>query len=623
MTAQSAAMIEAEDFAIGFRHGLRPEPRLTVSEWSDEHRHLAETSTAEPGRWRTSRVPHTKEIMDDLSALSEVEEVILMKGAQLAFTESGFNWIGYIIDIAPAPTLMVMPTDGTMKRNSKMRFTPMVKATPRLRDKIKDASSRDSGNTIMQKDFPGGVIVMTGANSPVGLRSMPAKNVILDEVDAYPMDLDGEGSAISLAKARTRTFPRRKILIGSTPTEEGTSIIAAEFAKTDQRYREVPCPHCGAFQFLVWERMRWDKGKPDTARYQCEHCEELIEERHKVTMLPAGRWKVTKPENLNPKKKGYHINSLYSPLGWYSWSKAVEEWEASENNIVDRKVFINTVLGLCWQGEGERPQWEQIYNKRETYATNTLHPSIAFLTCGVDVQRDRLELEIVGWSEGKQSYSVDYRILYGKTEEKKVWEDLRKVLNETWIRPDGAVLQIQIMAVDSQYNTQYIYQFVQKNGDGRVIPVRGQDNQFVIISQPQAVNVSGKSGKKVGQVKQWKVGVSMLKSELYGWLRLEKGEDGNIPDGYCHFPQYDHEHFKRLTAEQYEFKIVDGYRKYRWVKKHERNEQLDCRNYARAAAAVFGMDRFDAEHWADVHSSYHTATEAKEEKKPKKSSFWD
>lgn len=620
----AAETVEAE-LAIGFFEGLKPEPRLTVSEWADQYRYLSSTASAEPGRWRTSRVPYMRAIMDDLSALSPVEEIDFMKAAQVAATETGLNWIGYIIDLAPAPTLLVQPTDMMVKRNSKMRFDPMVEATPRLQRKIKPARGRDSGNTITQKDFPGGTIIMTGANSPVGLRSMPAKNIFLDEVDAYPVDLDGEGSPIELARARTRTFARRKIFKASTPTTEAKSLIKKEFDKTDQRYYFVPCPHCGAEQTLVWEQMRWDKGKPDTARYECAHCKELIEERFKTVMLAKGTWRPTKEENINIRRKGYHINSLYSPFGWFSWREAVELWEKAEKDINEKKTFTNTVLGLTWEDEGEAPPWENIFNKRETYKLGAVPEEVAFLTAGVDVQRDRLELEIVGWCPGKRSYSIDYRVILGKTEEKEVWNKLALVLNEQFERSDGTSMPIKIMAIDSGYNTSYVYSFCRKYDVSRVVAVKGQETQAIMVAPPRSVDVSGKTGKKIGRTKLWNIGVSLIKSELYNWLKLEKGEDGTIPDGYCHFPQYDAAYFRGITAEQLEFKIVRGYRKYQWIKKYERNEPLDCRVYARAAASIFGMERFRADDWQAVYGSYAAQARPTDNKKPpqkKKSDFW-
>lgn len=606
----------------GFTDGLRPEPRLTVSEWADRFRFLSSTSSSEAGPWRTSRTPYLREIQDDLSSSSIVQEIVLKKGAQLGLTESSFNWIGYIIDISPAPTLLVQPTDQMVKRASKMRFDPMIEATPRLREKISPARSRDSGNTQTQKDFPGGTVVLTGANSPVGLRSMPAKNVILDEVDAYPTDLDGEGSPINLAKARTRTFPRKKIFIISTPTIESKSIITKEFNDTDKRYYFVPCPHCGAEQHLYWERVKWEPGKPETTRYMCEHCNEPIEERFKTQMLAKGTWRPTNPDAIDPKRKGYHINSLYSPYGWYSWADAVKEYEIALKDINKMKGFVNTVLGLEFVEDGDAPEWENLWNRRESYQLNKPQKDIAFLTAGVDVQKDRIEVEVVGWKYGKISQSIDYRVLIGKTEEPEVWEKLRAMLAEQWEREDGVLMPIRMMAIDSGYNTSHVYEFCRKQDPSRVIAVKGQEKQAIMIAAPKSVDVT-RSGKKVGQTKVWNIGVSMIKSEVYAWLKLNKNEDGTVPDGYCHFPQYDQHYFKGLTAEVVEFKLVRGFRKYEWVKKYERNEPLDCRVYARAAACAFGMDRFNKENWDDIGGNYVHRPNEKPNDKKKRESFWD
>lgn len=607
---------------VGFMDGMRPEPRITVSEWADQYRKLSSVSSAEPGPWRTSRTPYLKEIQDNLSSLSIVQKIILKKGAQLGLTESSFNWLGYIIDISPAPTLLVQPTDQMVKRASKMRFDPMVEATPRLAEKIGPAKAKDSGNTITQKDFPGGTVVLTGANSPVGLRSMPAKNIILDEVDAYPVDLDGEGSPLDLAEARTRTFAKKKIFVISTPTTELKSIITKEFNDTDKRYFFVPCPHCGAEQHLYWERMRWEKGKPETARYCCEHCDELIEERFKTQMLAAGQWRATNPDKIDPTVVGYHINSLYSPYGWYSWANAVKDYEAALKDVNKMKTFTNTVLGLEYVEDGDAPAWENLWNRREDYKLNQPKKEIAFLTAGVDVQKDRLEVEVVGWQYGKITQSIDYRVLLGKTEEAEVWNKLRALLAEQWQREDGVMMPIRAMAIDSGYNTSHVYNFCRTQDPSRVIAVKGQESQAIMLAAPRQVDVTH-SGKKIGVTKVWNIGVSMIKSELYGWLKLNKNEDGSIPDGFCYFPQYDPHYFKGLTAEVVEFTLIRGFRKYQWVKKYERNEPLDCRVYARAAASLVGVDRFQKEHWDEIAGSYGQGDEERPDKERKRSSFWD
>jgi phage terminase large subunit GpA-like protein len=619
------------DYIKGFLDGLRPVKRLTVSEWADSFRMLPSVGAAEPGPYRTDRTPYMREIMDCLSETSDVREVVFMKAAQIGATEAANNWIGYIIDIAPAPSMMVMPTDDTVKRNSRIRIDPMIQETPTLRERIKPARSRDSGNTVFSKDFPGGVLVMTGANSAVALRSMPVKNLILDEVDGYPLDLDGEGSPVELARARTRTFARRKILLISTPTVEGQSVIEAEFQTTDQRYYQVPCPHCGVMQALEFEQLVTETGKtvydyqgspPTAVYYKCTHCSELIEERMKMHMLPQGQWVSFVPENYSQHRRGYHLNSLYSPLGFYSWLELSMDYLKAKTSNDTLKTFFNTVLGKTWAEPGESPPWENLYNRRENYALNAPPAEVAFITAGVDVQKDRLELEIVGWCKGKRSYSIDYRVLLGDTAQLDVWEQLAAVVSETWERADGVLVPLSVMAIDAGYNTSHVYTFCRRFDATKVIPTKGQEALGVVVSPPRQVDTS-RSGKKVGGVKVWGVGVSVVKSEIYGWLRQEIAEDGTPPPGYCHFPQYDQHFFKGLTAEELKFRIVRGFRKYEWVKKYERNEPLDCRVYARAAASVVGMDRFQDHHWDTMRNSYGVSRSATQQKQKRRSSgFW-
>lgn len=616
------------DFAVieGFKMGLRPELRLTVSQWADKFRILDTVSSSEPGKWRTERTPYLREIMDKLSVNDPAQEIIMMKGAQIGATECSCNWVGYSIDVAPCPMLAVQPTKDMAERNSKIRIQPLIDASPSLSAKVKPTRSRDSGNTILKKEFPGGVLVMTGANAASGLRSMPARNLLLDEVDAYPLDLDGEGNPIDLAKARTRTFPKRKIFIISTPTISGGSVIEAEFLATSQKYYHVPCPFCGGMQVLKFAQLRYTKGKYENVVYECEHCNEHIQERFKTKMLAAGMWISSVPEMDNIRRHGYHLSSLYSPYGWYSWADAAKDYEESEGDIPKRKTFTNTVLGETWKEESDAPEWENIYNKRELYHQNKPPANVAFLTCGVDVQKDRLELEIVGWCNGKESYSIDYRVLLGSTsgEDSPVWQDLGKLLNEHWEREDGAMLQIRLMGIDSGYNSSEVYAFCRKYDPTRVVPTKGQDAQSIMVAPPRAVDTSH-TGKKYNDIKIWHIGVSLIKSEIYGWLRLQKHEDGSYPNGYCHFPQYDQHFFKSLTAEKLESKKVRGYDRYQWVKHYERNEVLDTRVIARAAASIIGMDRFTDEHWYFLLANVEVKQKNLNIVSPpkKRSSFWD
>ena len=261
------AQTAAEVYEAAFHAGLTPEPLLSISQWADRYRRLSQRASAEPGPWRTERTPYMREIMDGLSPSSPVERVVFMKGSQIGGTECGNNWIGYVIHKSPGPMMVVQPTVELAKRNSKQRIDPLIEESEVLRQLVKSPRSRDSGNTVLSKQFPGGVLVTTGANSAVGLRSMAVRYLFLDEVDAYPGDVDGEGDPVHLAYARTRTFSRRKVFLCSTPLITGLSRIEAAYLESDQRRYWVPCPHCGEFQVLKFERLRWPKGEPQKVSY--------------------------------------------------------------------------------------------------------------------------------------------------------------------------------------------------------------------------------------------------------------------------------------------------------------------------------------------------------------------
>ncbi|MFN7194538.1 MAG: phage terminase large subunit family protein, partial [Rhodospirillales bacterium] len=276
----------AEELWQSWRDGLTPDPLLTVSEWADRHRFLSPRASAEPGRYRTDRTPYMRAIMDALSPSHPARRIVFMKAAQVGATEAGNNWIGYVIHHAPGPMLSVQPTGELAKRFSRQRIEPVIAESPALRERVKPARARDAGNTVLSKEFPAGLLVITGANSAVGLRSMPARYLFLAAVAAYPPSADEEGDPVALAEARTRTFSwRSKVFLTSTPTIHGVSRIEREFEASDQRRYFVACPHCDHRQWLRFERLRWEKGQPNTAHYSCEACDGQIEEHHKTALM--------------------------------------------------------------------------------------------------------------------------------------------------------------------------------------------------------------------------------------------------------------------------------------------------------------------------------------------------
>src|SRR5579871_1025564 len=583
--------------------GARPDPLLTVSQWADKYRKLSQRASSEPGPWRTDRTPYLREIMDCLSPSSTLERVVFMKGAQIGGTECGNNWIGYVVHQAPGPMMAVQPTVEMAKRNSKQRIDPLIEESDVLRKLVQSPRSRDSGNTVLSKEFPGGVLVMTGANSAVGLRSMAARYLFLDEVDGYPGDVEGEGDPVNLAAARTRTFARRKIFLVSTPKITGMSRIEAAFEESDKRFYWVPCPVCREFQTLKFAQLRWPKGQTERAVYVCEHCGQEIQNHHKQSMLACGEWR--KGAVGDGKTAGFHLSSLYSPVGWFSWGDAAKQFEQAQKNPALLQVFVNTVLGETWTLLGEAPEWQKLYDRREPYKVGTVPRGGLFLTAGADVQKDRIEVEITAWGRGKESWSVDYRVFEGDTSRLAMWEKLTALLSETFPTASGLELPILHLAVDSGFATIEVYQWARRQG-GRVLVIKGDSRTPALLGAASPVDVGPLGARIKRGIRVWPVNSSMAKEELYRWLRLERPTDEDLeegvpfPAGYCHFPKYSEEYFKQLTAEQLVTKLVKGYRRHEWQKMRERNEALDCRVYARAAAARVGLDRFQEKHWIEL-----------------------
>lgn len=579
--------------------GFRFEPDLTVSEWADQYRVLSQGASAEPGKFKTSRTPYLKAIMDALSPVSPIKSIVFMKGAQVGGTESGNNWIGFVIDQAPGPMLVVQPTVDLAKKWSKGRLAALIADTPCLREKVKNPRSRDSGNTVQSKEFQGGQIVVTGANSAVGLRSMPVRYLFLDEISAYPHNADSEGDPVMLAVQRTSTFARKKIFMVSTPQIQGTCRIEKAFEQSNKQYYYVPCPHCHFYQVLKWPQIKWDND-PALAYYQCIECQQKIAHHHKTQMLAQGEWRAENPQNT--KVAGFHLSSLYSPVGWLSWGQAAENYVQAEGDDELMQAWVNTTLGETWAEKGEAPDWQRLFERRELYTQGTVPLGGLVLTAGVDVQKDRLEVEVVAWGQNRESWSVDYRVIDGGPGTAKPWQQLSQLLTTTYPGDDGLERPITMMAVDAGYATQEVYNWVRSQPMGKVMAVKGSDKALVALGSPSRVDIMINGRKMRRGAKLWPVGVSMLKSEFYSALNLAQDENG-FPAGYCHFPYYGPEYFKQLTAEQLVTKTLKGYQKREWQKMRDRNEALDCRIYARAAAIAIGVDRWREQQWQRVSGS--------------------
>jgi phage terminase large subunit GpA-like protein len=579
--------------------GLRPDPREPMSQWADKYRVLNQTYAAEPGRWRTERTPYLREIMDAFSPTARCEFVAVMKGAQLGFTEILTNMLGYIIHRAPGPAMMVQPTQNLAKRFSKQRLATMIDDVPVLRGKVADPRARDSGNTTMAKNFDGGVLFLAGANSAADLRSAPVRYLLLDEVDAYPYDVDDEGDPIELAVNRTKTFARRKVLIGSTPTVKDVSRVEREFLKGDQRFFEVPCPHCATPQSLEWQHVKWDKDAdgqhdPETAFYACPHCGGKIEEHHKKPMLAQGQWVARKPENnLGDRRRSYHINSLYSP--WESWASLVYKFLDAQRDPHLLKTFINTALGECWDEEANRVDQNDLAKRAEAYPLRTIPKGGLIVTGGIDVQDNRLEVVLWAWGRAEEAWVVDYQVFFGSPAEPTVWTDLERYLAQPLTHEVGTAMVPRAVAIDTGgHHTQQVYDFARRNRHKGVIAVKGMSvANRPVISKPSAQDVTARGKTIRGGVQLWPVGTDTAKQVIYGRFGIEEGP------GRMHFSNdLPDEFYAQITAEKMATRYHKGHPRIEWVKpSHRRNEVLDCTVYALAAAYQLGMPRWRDRDW--------------------------
>ncbi|MGI9499719.1 MAG: phage terminase large subunit family protein, partial [Geminicoccaceae bacterium] len=561
-------------------------------------------ASAEPGQWITARAEFQREMMDAITD-PEVEQVVLMTGSQVGKTEVIINTFGFFVDMDPSPILMIEPRVEDAKSLSKDRMAPMLRDTPALRDKVAEARSRDSGNTVLHKTFPGGHVTMVGANSPAGLAMRPIRVLLADEIDRYPVSAGGEGDPLTLGIRRTSNFYNRRIVICSTPTDESHSRIADAYEESDQRRFYVPCPDCDHEQVLSWDRVEWDRDEngghlPATAAYCCKECGSLWGDGERWAAVARGRW-IAEAEHATT--AGFWLSALYSP--WQKLSAMAAEYIASRGDTEREKVFANTILGLTYRERGDAPDAERLYERREQYERGVVPERALIVTAGVDVQDDRLEVSIIGWGRDLESWLVDHLVIPGDPTGQQVWDDLdRKVRHWAFPGVEGRIYRVARMAVDSGDNTSSVYAYWRRAADQRVLAIKGFDRLAVTIGMPNwvEVDVGGKKFKRGVQL--WPVGSSFAKTELYSWLRRSKPDADEPAERYCHFPDMPEEYFKQLTAEELVTKKRrSGYTATEWQKVRLRNEALDCWIYARAAAAQLGIDRYGDHQWAELEMS--------------------
>jgi len=565
-----------------------PPPDLTISQWADAERALSPESSASPGKWRTDRAEYLRGIMDAVSD-PEVEEVDVEGCSQFGKTEVLLNIIGFYMQHDPAPMLLVQPTLSVSESFSKDRFSPMIRDTRSISMLIEDPRTRDSGNTILHKQFPGGHITMAGANSPASLASRPIRIVLCDEVDRYEASAGTEGDPVDLARRRTVAFWNRKVILTSSPTRKRGRIHQARMQSCQYMYM-VRCQHCLAEQRMHWnplsedltesERVCWVNGDPESARYVCAHCGVLWEEQDRLAAIVGGKWISITPRRSR-KKVGFHVSGVM--VTWRTIPELVTDWiraEASGNNE-KIKTFINTGVGDPFEDEGVHIEDGALESRAEIWTGSP--EGVYFTTCGVDVQDDRLEMELVGWGpNAEESWSLDYNVITGDPATPAVWIELDDYLKSH--SPSATCID------SGGHHTQQVYGFCRTRRRRRIYAIKGSAGEGKIVWPREASR--GKGGAKV-----YVIGVDSAKDAVFAhFKKLKPGP------GFCHLPKGRPDWwFGGLTSESvFETHKRTGMlvREYR-RRPGFKNEPLDCRVYAFAAMCSFGTIQ-----WSQIAERY-------------------
>jgi phage terminase large subunit GpA-like protein len=565
-------------WAEGWRAGWTPPELITVAQWADRHRMLPQKSSSEPGPWRTSRTPFAREPMECLSDHHPAREVIMMCAVQMVKSEVGLNWVGYTMDHAPGSMLVVLPTVDVGERWSKQRLAPTIADSPRLRAKVQPARSRDSGNTTSSKEFEGGILIITGANSAAGLSSMPIKKLLLDEVDRFPLEIEEEGDPVDIAEARVSNFPQHKIYKCSSPTIESLSRINKEWKRSDQRRYHVPCPSCGEKQHLQWDNLRYPDDKPEEARYACEHCGTLIEEFRKTWMLENGEWRADFPGRP---VVGFHLNALYSPIGLgRTWAWLAKRYEDVKRDPARLKVFVNTRLGICYEDPDEKFDWEELKAHAEGYRLREIPQGCLVLTAGVDGQKDRLEVQVLGWGRGEQCWVIDYQIIAGDPTRPEIWTELDEYLAKPFVNRFGVTMRIVSTAVDTGYLTDDFLNYTRFRGSRGVFAIKGASTSGrQIIGRPTKIDVTWRGRVIKGGAEHWMFGADTAKHRLFARLAGDR-KHTDVSARMVHFSEeLADDYYRQITAEVY-----DPHKRRFILQSGRRNEALDTYVYAMAAA---------------------------------------
>ncbi len=578
---------------------LAPPPNLKVWQWAEKYRRLGKDVTAIPGNYRVENTPYQREPQESFTD-PEVQVTVLWWASRLGKTEMLNNLDGYIIDVDPSGILRVYPTLDSAKKWSKEFFTPMVNATPRLQGLIRESKSRDSGNTILSKTFPGGKISAIGANSPSGFRQIQARVVECDEIDA--MENGAEGDPVALAFKRADNYSDSIQVLSSTSTIKGFSRIEKKYEESDQRKWFCRCPECKKDQVLDFDQVRFpgrpvfdlnpqahkDECEPEKAVYVCVHCQIEWSDHQRVEIVKAGEWRATAPFKG---VRGYWLNGMnttFPPKKGFKTKlhqMAQEYIEAKLGGEDTMQVWFNTFAAESYEPADSTIPLDPLYKRREEYTSELLPPKIIVLVAGIDVQSDRIEAEVSGFGEAEEWWGVECIRILGNPSTPEPWRVLSEKLCRVYTHPVYGPMRIKIAFIDSGFLQPTVFRVVRSWEERRTKEPGHKEDPllFAVKGTPGESPIAPRMHKRTNAARAavCNIGVDAAKDEIHARLKLV------FPGPkFLHFPMaYELEWFQQLLAEKpyYELRKGKVYKTWKKTNKGDRNEALDIRVYSLAA----------------------------------------
>jgi len=553
-----------------------PPPKIRLSEWIEGNIRLPEDVSAIPGPVRLW--PYQRGIADAISDPLN-ERVTLVKPVRVGFTTLGTSTIGAFVSNEPAPILVLLPTESDCRDYVVSDIEPIFNASPVLKGALKGDDSEEDRNTLLSRRFAGGSLKIVAAKSPRNLRRHTARVLIVDEADA--MEASAEGNPIRLAERRTLTFANRKIIIGSTPVFRDGSPVLASYEQSDKRVYEVPCQFCGCFFEIHWANIVWPENKPEDAVCECPHCKGKIEERYKSKMVHEGAWRATRPEVIG--HAGFRMNALISLLANASWGRLAKEFLEARHDPAELQVFTNTILAEGWSTPAMIDEGA-LSARAEPWDLNSIPSEVLILTAGADVQDDRIEVTIAGWTRAGDCLVLGHIVVWGSFSDASTWDEVDELFRTKWKHPFGGWLKIDAAVVDAGDGDHYdhVMNFCVPKASRRIFAGKG-----MFGARPSFAMAKGKAIKD----KLALIGVDGIKNVIFDRLQRARG----IRFSASLEPIY----YEQVASERRVIRYSRGQpiRRFERVSSRQRAEALDALVYATAArsAVTVSFDRREAE----------------------------